>query len=153
MQSGLAVDQKLGGAQESLRRFANYNWHHAPFRSVRYRPDAAAPITTNLSFSEWASVFRGCQDDHGIAGPAHASLPYSGNRQRQLPIQEQLRTATTTDHQEGEGDQELIHNVSMKFTNQGGSRFDGNGGSALHGNQQPVFLRLAWLDERFLAKR
>ena len=57
MQSGLAVDQKLGGAQESLRRFANYNWHHAPFRSVRYRPDAAAPITTNLSFSEWASVF------------------------------------------------------------------------------------------------
>ena len=25
--------------------------------------------------------------------------------------------------------------MSVKFTNQGGSRFDGNGGSALHGNQ------------------
>ncbi|MBN9477966.1 MAG: hypothetical protein J0H72_28220, partial [Burkholderiales bacterium] len=49
---------------------------------------------------------------------------------------EQLRTATTTHHQEGEGDQELIHNVSVKFTNKGGSRFDGNGGSGLHGNQQ-----------------
>ena len=36
-------------------------------------------ITTNLSFSEWASV-RGCEDDYGIAGPAYASLPYSGNR-------------------------------------------------------------------------
>ncbi|MGE0333298.1 MAG: hypothetical protein AB7P37_21665, partial [Ramlibacter sp.] len=48
----------------------------------------------------------------------------------------------TTDHQEGEGDQELIHNVSVKFTNQGGSRFDGNGGSALHGNQQLIQQRI-----------
>lgn len=58
--------------------------------------------------------------DHGTAGPAHASRPYSGNWQRQLQVQEQLRTATTTDHQEGKGDQELIHNGSVKFTNQVG---------------------------------
>lgn len=32
-------------------------------------------ITTNLSFSEWASVF-GDADDYGAAGPAHAPLPH-----------------------------------------------------------------------------
>ncbi len=38
-------------------------------------------------------------------------------------------------HQKGEDNQELIHNVSMKFTNRGGSDRDGNGGLRLHGNQ------------------
>ena len=33
--------------------------------------------------------------------------------------------------------------MSVKFTNQGGSRFDGNGGSALHGNQHTVYLERA----------
>jgi hypothetical protein len=39
-------------------------------------------ITTNLSFSQKAcSVWRR-QDDHGLAGPAHRSLRYCGNRQK-----------------------------------------------------------------------
>jgi transposase len=31
---------------------------------------------------------RGCQDDHGATGPAHASVRHHRNRQRQLPVQE-----------------------------------------------------------------
>jgi len=56
-------------------------------------------ITTNLSFSEWTlamglgpvaapllALWR-CQDDHGLARPSNPSLPHSGNRKRQLPLQ------------------------------------------------------------------
>jgi hypothetical protein len=34
---------------------------------------------------------RGCQDDHRAPRPAHPPLPHPGDRQRQLPLQEQLR--------------------------------------------------------------
>lgn len=30
-----------------------------------------------------------CQDDHGVAGPAHPPLPHRGDRQRVLPVQAQ----------------------------------------------------------------
>jgi len=35
MQSGFAVDLKLGGVQVSLRRFGNHDWHRALVWSVR----------------------------------------------------------------------------------------------------------------------
>lgn len=49
-------------------------------------------ITTNLSFSEWAQVFRRCKDDHRSTGPSHAPLPHLGNGQRQLPFQGQFQS-------------------------------------------------------------
>lgn len=66
--------------------------------------------------------------------PAHPSLPYSGDRQRQLPVQEQLGLAKTNTEKEGDNHQGLIHNVSTKFMHKGGSVFNGNGGSGLRGN-------------------
>ena len=40
--------------------------------------------------------------------------------------------------------------MSVKFTNQGGSRFDGNGGSALHGNQQVDIIAYSRDASRFV---
>ena len=53
---------------------------------------------------------------------------------RDLPKTE-TAAQSEADLHKGE-DQELIHNVSVKFTNQGGSDRDGNGGLGLRGNQQ-----------------
>ena len=50
-------------------------------------------ITTNLSFSEWATRLRRCQDDHRAARPPHPPLPHPRNRKRQLPLQGQLGKA------------------------------------------------------------
>ena len=44
---------------------------------------------------------RRCQDDDGLAGPANPSLSHPRNRERQLPVQEQL--GTSTQDREGKG--------------------------------------------------
>jgi len=46
-------------------------------------------ITTNLSFSEWATVFG--QNDHRAARSPHPPVPYPRNRQRQLPLSRKHR--------------------------------------------------------------
>jgi hypothetical protein len=46
-------------------------------------------ITTNLSFTEWASRVWRCQDDDGATGPADPSLPYRRDRQRVIPLSSQ----------------------------------------------------------------
>lgn len=69
-------------------------------------------ISTKLDpFASKLSVW-GCQDDHGLAGPSDPPLPYSGNRQRQLPLQAQ-QCSPTTAHEEGEK-QNLILILSRK---------------------------------------
>ena len=75
------------------------------------------------------------QDDHSAAGPAHAPLPYPRDRQRQLPVQEQL---SSTHHQEGVQTEEVTHHLSPRGSNKGGSGLDGNGGSLLDGTQHPT---------------
>ncbi len=45
-------------------------------------------VTTNLSFGEWSTRVRRCQDDHGAARSAHASVRDHRDRQRQPPVQE-----------------------------------------------------------------
>lgn len=52
-------------------------------------------ITTNLSFSEWATVFGDGQDDHRFARPPDPPLPCPRNRKRQLPLQGQLGRNST----------------------------------------------------------
>lgn len=52
-------------------------------------------ITTNLSFSEWATVFDDGQDDHRFARPPDPPLPCPRNRKRQLPLQGQLGRNST----------------------------------------------------------
>ncbi|MBD9391458.1 PAS domain-containing protein [Acidovorax sp. ACV01] len=48
--------------------------------------------------------------------------------------------------------QELIHNVSVKLTNQGGSDRDGNGGLRLHGNQQVAVIQCPPATEHYLPR-
>ncbi len=52
-------------------------------------------ITTNLSFSEWANGLRRRKDDDCSTRPPDSSLPYPGNRKRQLPLQGQLGCRST----------------------------------------------------------
>ena len=44
-------------------------------------------ITTNLTFSEWSSVFGDPPADNSAAGSADPSLPHHRNRQRVIPLQ------------------------------------------------------------------
>jgi hypothetical protein len=77
------------------------------------------------------SDIRGCQDDHGTARPAHPPLPHPGDRQRQLPLQEQLRNPDpsrkeTTAHLTGS---------KNPASPKPGSNLRGKPGSALSGIQ------------------
>ena len=56
-------------------------------------------ITTNLSFSEWATVFGDRQDDYRSPRSPDPSLPHPRDRKRQLPLQGQRRGGT---QEEGE---------------------------------------------------
>ncbi len=81
-------------------------------------------ITTNLSFSEWAQIFgpsrqiccanrlpgNGRKDDHRAPRPAHPPLPHPGNRQRQLPLQSQLRGRKEKE----KGDASIDHNMTAE---------------------------------------
>ncbi|MDX0519231.1 ATP-binding protein [Sinorhizobium medicae] len=66
-------------------------------------------ITTNLSFSEWATVFGDGQDDHRFARPPDPPLPCPRNRKRQLPFQGQLGRNSTEERRKSHPlDQTLI---------------------------------------------
>ena len=70
---------------------------------------------------------------HGVDERGRATLRKQLRRE-QVPLQEQF--SSTNPSQEGVQDQEVIHNLSPRGSNTGGSILDGNGGSGLHGNQQ-----------------
>jgi DNA replication protein DnaC len=59
-------------------------------------------ITTNLSFSEWATVFGDAKNDHHLSRPPHSSLPHPRNRKRQLPLQGQLSCHIRQQEKEGD---------------------------------------------------
>jgi hypothetical protein len=50
-------------------------------------------VTTNLSLHGVGQRLQRCQDDHGAARPPDASLPYRGNRQRVLALQNEFGQA------------------------------------------------------------
>ena len=72
------------------------------------------------------------QDDDGAARSAHAPLPHPGNRQRQLPVQEQLGRRKKQEDQNAR----LTQARSPREITQGGSDLDENAGSVLSENQQ-----------------
>jgi len=116
-------NRPIGVGRVGVSAVQNFRRCHAvPPSQAKLHERTSVMIITNLSFSEWASVSgpsrackhmlpgSGCQNDDRPARSPHPSVPYLGDRQRQLPLQGKLGNS----EKETEGDNSIDHIMTLQ---------------------------------------